>query len=91
MEFNQALKETGIAAEVVHVSDIAAIMNQGIIFTAALAVDGETKVSGRVPSVKELNEIFAEEVTMAETSCIPGEGKRTVIYGCAGASAPGVW
>ncbi|WP_440951401.1 thioredoxin family protein [Methanosphaerula subterraneus] len=61
-EFNQALKETGIAAEVVHVSDIAAIMNQGIIFTPALAVDSEAKVSGRVPSVKELSEIFAKEV-----------------------------
>lgn len=59
---NQALKETGIAAEVVHVTDITAIMNQGIIFTPALAVDGETKVSGRVPSVKELSEIFAKGV-----------------------------
>ena len=59
---NQALKETGIAGEVVHVTDIAAILSQGIIFTPALAVDGETKVSGRVPSVKELSEIFAKGV-----------------------------
>lgn len=57
---NQALKESGIAAEVVYVSDIAAILSQGIIFTPALAIDGETKVSGRVPRVKELSEIFAE-------------------------------
>jgi hypothetical protein len=66
-------------------------MGHGIIFTLALMVDGELKVSGRVPSVKELIEIFAEEVTMAETSCTCGEGKRTVLHGCAGASAPGVW
>lgn len=59
---DQAVKETGIAAEVVKVDDIAAIMNRGIIFTPALAIDGETRVSGRVPSVKEIKELLAAGV-----------------------------
>lgn len=50
----EALKETGVAAEVVKVDDIAAIMSRGIIVTPALAIDGEIRVSGRVASVKEL-------------------------------------
>ena len=33
-------------------------MSRGIIFTPALAIDGETKVSGRVPSVKEIKELL---------------------------------
>lgn len=54
----EAIKETGVAAEVVKVDDIVAIMSRGIIFTPALALDGETKVSGRVPSVKEIKELL---------------------------------
>jgi small redox-active disulfide protein 2 len=53
-----ALKETGVTAEVVKVDDIAEIMKRGIIFTPALAIDGETKVSGRVPSVREIKELL---------------------------------
>lgn len=53
-----ALKETGIAAEFVKVDDLAAIMERGIIFTPALAIDGETRVSGRVPSVKEIKALL---------------------------------
>ncbi|ACL17837.1 thioredoxin family protein [Methanosphaerula palustris] len=51
----ETVKELGLTAEVVKVSDIAEIMKRGVIFTPALMVDGELKVSGRVPSVKELS------------------------------------
>ncbi len=54
----EAVRETGVTAEVVKVDDIAQIMNRGIIFTPALAIDGETKVSGRVPSVKEIKQFL---------------------------------
>ncbi|WP_440949709.1 thioredoxin family protein [Methanosphaerula subterraneus] len=56
----ETVKTLGLAAEVVKVSDIAEIMKRGIIFTPALMVDGELKVSGRVPSVKELSEMLAK-------------------------------
>jgi small redox-active disulfide protein 2 len=50
----EAIREAGVQAEVVKVDDIAEIMKRGIIFTPGLAIDGEMKVSGRVPSVKEI-------------------------------------
>lgn len=53
-----AVRETGVAAEVVKVDDIATIINRGIIFTPALAIDGATRVSGRVPSVTEIKELL---------------------------------
>jgi small redox-active disulfide protein 2 len=53
-----AVKETGIAAEVVEVDDIVAIMGRGILFTPALAIDGEITVSGRVPSVRETKDLL---------------------------------
>lgn len=58
----ETVKALGLAAKVVKVSDIAEIMKRGIIFTPALMVDGELKVSGRVPSVKELSEMLAKGV-----------------------------
>jgi small redox-active disulfide protein 2 len=54
----EAVRETGVAADVVRVDDIAAIMSRGIIFTPALAIDGEIRVSGRVPSVREIRELL---------------------------------
>jgi small redox-active disulfide protein 2 len=58
----ETVKELGLTAEVVKVSDIAEIMKRGVIFTPALMVDGELKVSGRVPSVKELSGMLAKGV-----------------------------
>ena len=54
----EAVRETGIAAEIVKVDDLAAIMDRGILFPPALAIDGETRVSGRVPSVREIEELL---------------------------------
>ncbi len=63
----EAVRETGIAAEIVRVDDIVAIMERGIIFTPALAIDGETKVSGRVPSVREIRELLTEGAWTIQT------------------------
>lgn len=54
----EAVRETGIAAEIVKVDDLAAIMDRGVLFTPALAIDGETRVAGRVPSVREIKELL---------------------------------
>jgi len=50
----QAAKELGIEAEVVKVTDINEIMNFGVMMTPALAIDGEVKVSGKVPSMEDV-------------------------------------
>jgi len=50
----QAVKELGIQAEVIKVDDLAEIAARGMMITPALAVDGQVKCSGRVPSVEEV-------------------------------------
>lgn len=50
----EAVSSTGIAAEVVKIEDIDAILDHGIMVTPALAIDGDVKLMGKVPSVDEL-------------------------------------
>lgn len=50
----QAVKESGVEAEIVKVTDIKEIMNRGVMFTPALAIDGEVKSAGKIPSVEEI-------------------------------------
>ncbi|UCF18800.1 MAG: TM0996/MTH895 family glutaredoxin-like protein [Gemmatimonadota bacterium] len=49
-----ALVELGLDAEVEHIYDVREYVRRGVTITPALAVDGEVKVAGHVPSVKEL-------------------------------------
>ena len=50
----EALARTGFHADVVHLYDIKEISRRGVFFTPALAIDGQVKISGRVPSVEEI-------------------------------------
>ena len=54
-----AAQASGIDYELEKVTDIVDIMEAGIMATPALAVDGEVKVVGKVPSVEELQRILA--------------------------------
>lgn len=54
----QAAKSLGIDYEIEKVTDISKIMSFGVMMTPALAVDGEVKVAGRVPSVEELKQMI---------------------------------
>ena len=56
----KAVKALGIDAEVVKVQDIEDIMKFGIMMTPALAIDGEVKVSGKVPSPDQIAEWIKE-------------------------------
>ena len=49
-----AVSELGIDASVEKVEDIVEITNFGVMMTPALAVDGQVKVVGKVPSVEEI-------------------------------------
>ena len=42
------------------VTDITAIMAAGVMMTPALMVDGEVKVSGRVPTIPELQIMLSQ-------------------------------
>jgi small redox-active disulfide protein 2 len=49
-----AAKELGIEYEIEKVTDIETIAEAGILLTPALAVDGELKIVGKVPSPREI-------------------------------------
>jgi len=49
-----AAKALGIAYEIEKITDVNEIMKFGVMMTPALAVDGEVKVVGKVPSVEEI-------------------------------------
>ncbi|MEW5802866.1 MAG: thioredoxin family protein [bacterium] len=55
-----AAKELRLEYELEKVTDITAIMSFGVMMTPALAVNGEVKVTGRVPSVAELKKCWLE-------------------------------
>jgi len=48
-----AAKELGIDYELEKVKEITEIMKFGVMVTPALVVDGEVKVSGKVPTLEE--------------------------------------
>ena len=54
-----AAKELGIEFEIEKVTGINEIMKFGVMVTPALAVDGEVKVVGKVPSPDEINQMLA--------------------------------
>ncbi len=55
----KAAKTFGIEYELVKVNDIDEILEFGVMMTPALAVDGEVRVVGKVPSVEEIGKLLA--------------------------------
>lgn len=53
-----AIRELGLDCEVEKVSRIAEIASFGVMMTPALAIDGQVKLVGKVPSVAELKELL---------------------------------
>jgi small redox-active disulfide protein 2 len=54
----QTVRELGLDAEVVKVEDINEILSFNAMMTPALAIDGEVKVTGRVPKPEELKSLL---------------------------------
>ena len=50
----KAVAELGVEADVVKVTDINEIMNFGVMMTPALAIDGNVKVAGKIPSLDDV-------------------------------------
>lgn len=53
-----AAQELGIEYELQKVTDISEIMKFGVMMTPALAVDGQVKVVGKVPSPDEIKKML---------------------------------
>jgi small redox-active disulfide protein 2 len=56
----QAVRELAITAEITKVSDLKQIMALGVMMTPALAVNGNVKVVGKVPSVAEIKTLLQQ-------------------------------
>ncbi|OIN98791.1 MAG: thioredoxin family protein [Desulfovibrionaceae bacterium CG1_02_65_16] len=50
----EALAESGVAANVTHVSDFQEMAMLGVFATPAVVIDGQVKVSGKVPAKKDV-------------------------------------
>ncbi|MBC7334291.1 MAG: TM0996/MTH895 family glutaredoxin-like protein [Actinobacteria bacterium] len=57
----EALKRLGVEAEIEKVTDINKIIDFGVVATPALAIDGEVKFSGKIPTVDEIESVIKEE------------------------------
>ncbi len=55
----EAASELGLEFEIEKVEDLSEILSFGVMRTPALAVDGEVRVAGRVPSIPELKGLLA--------------------------------
>jgi small redox-active disulfide protein 2 len=62
----QAAKEIGLEYQILKVTDLKQIMALGVMMTPALAVNGNVKVVGKVPSMPELKTILSECAEKAE-------------------------
>ena len=58
-QVEQAAKELGIEHEIEKVTDLREIIAFGVMTTPALAVDGQVKVAGNIPSIAELKRLIA--------------------------------
>lgn len=54
----EAAESLGIEYEIEKVTDIQKIMEFGVMMTPALAVDGEVKVTGKVPPVDDIKKMI---------------------------------
>jgi small redox-active disulfide protein 2 len=50
----KAVAELGVQVEIVKVEDLMEIASRGVMMTPALAIDGEIKAVGRIPTVDEI-------------------------------------
>ena len=58
-QVERAAKELGIEHQIEKITDIKEIVAFGVMMTPALAVDGQIKVAGNIPSVEELKRLIA--------------------------------
>jgi small redox-active disulfide protein 2 len=58
-----AADKLGAPYELVHVKDLTKIASYGVMLTPALAIDGQVKVVGKVPTEAEITTLLASALT----------------------------
>jgi small redox-active disulfide protein 2 len=56
----EALKQTGIEAEVTKIEDIEEMMKYNVLTTPVLMIDDVAKVKGRIADVKEIKQLLIQ-------------------------------
>ena len=56
----EAIKQTGIEADVVKIEDIEEMMKYNVLTTPVLMIDDVAKVKGRIADVKEIKELLSQ-------------------------------
>ncbi len=54
----QAVKETGVDAQIEHVTDIKKIMAYGVMTTPALVIDEKVVAMGKLPSLADIKQMI---------------------------------
>jgi small redox-active disulfide protein 2 len=54
----KVLEENDFAADLVEVDEMDEIVERGIMMTPAVAIDGDVKISGRVPTQEEIEQLL---------------------------------
>jgi small redox-active disulfide protein 2 len=54
----QAVKETGVDAQIEHVTDIKKIMAYGVMTTPALVIDQKVVVAGKLPTLADIKQMI---------------------------------
>lgn len=54
----EALKQTGVEAEVIKIEDMAEIMKYDVLQTPVLMIDGKAEVKGRVAEISEIRQLL---------------------------------
>jgi len=57
----EAVKQLGIQAEITKVANVAEFAKKGVMFTPGVIIDGQVKVSGRIPTVDEIKKILSHK------------------------------
>ena len=57
-----AVKELYIDANILYITDMAQIMQTGIMSTPGLIINGKVKSMGRVPKLKEIKQMISDEI-----------------------------
>ncbi len=52
----RAVEELGLDIEVEKVEDINRILDHGVMMTPGVVIDGEVKVAGKIPDVKQIKQ-----------------------------------
>ena len=54
----ETLERLGLDLEVESVSEVTEIIERGVYMTPALAIDGDVKIAGRIPTVEEVEQLL---------------------------------